>query len=239
MVRLFRCATATAQALGQKFWDGPENCRPLHGPNFQRFTASRSCTAKSFNAQRNYLRQDSCWWIRHPKPWLTHRLFRGPKPLPIRFLSAGLAAMASSLLRASPLSLLSRLKPRPLASHLRGLVPLTTAASASRAPPPLRTLAAVAADARSERLQPLQWPQRDTLCGELGADDSGRRVRLCGWVALRRTHAGLTFLTLRDRSGMVQVSSLCDCIGGTIFCCPEAGCRLADGVLCGNLTVKI
>jgi hypothetical protein len=90
----------------------------------------------------------------------------------------------------------------------------TTAASAPRIPPPLRTLASVAAatppeaaaDARPERLQPLQWPQRDTLCGELGADDAGRRVRLCGWVALRRTHAGLTFLTLRDRSGMVQVS---------------------------------
>ncbi|KAK3160366.1 hypothetical protein QOZ80_1BG0058570 [Eleusine coracana subsp. coracana] len=127
--------------------------------------------------------------------------------------------MASSLLRASPLSLLSGLKPRPLGSHLRGLLPLSTAASAPRAPPPLRTLAAVAAatppeeaapaaDAQPERLQPLQWPQRDTLCGDLGPDDAGRRVRLCGWVALRRTHAGLTFLTLRDRSGMVQVTTL-------------------------------
>ncbi|TVU21815.1 hypothetical protein EJB05_31481, partial [Eragrostis curvula] len=131
--------------------------------------------------------------------------------------------MASSLLRASPLSLLSRLKPRPCASHLRGLIPLCTAASGPRAPPPHRTLAAVAAaadaatppdevapaaDARVERLQPLQWPQRDALCGELGAGDAGRRVRLCGWVALRRTHAGLTFLTLRDRSGMVQVTTL-------------------------------
>jgi aspartyl-tRNA synthetase len=55
-------------------------------------------------------------------------------------------------------------------------------------------------------MQPLQWPQRDALCGELGAADAGRRVRLCGWVALRRNHAGLTFLTLRDSSGMVQVS---------------------------------
>ncbi|KAK3163908.1 hypothetical protein QOZ80_1AG0010010 [Eleusine coracana subsp. coracana] len=127
--------------------------------------------------------------------------------------------MASSLLRASPLSLLSRLKPRPLGSHLRGLLPLSTASSAPRAPPPLRTLASVAAatppeaaasaaDAQPERLQPLQWPQRDTLCGDLGSDDAGRRVRLCGWVALRRTHAGLTFLTLRDRSGMVQVTTL-------------------------------
>ncbi|GJN05780.1 hypothetical protein PR202_ga23444 [Eleusine coracana subsp. coracana] len=109
--------------------------------------------------------------------------------------------------------------PRPLGSHLRGLLPLSTASSAPRAPPPLRTLASVAAatppeaaasaaDAQPERLQPLQWPQRDTLCGDLGSDDAGRRVRLCGWVALRRTHAGLTFLTLRDRSGMVQVTTL-------------------------------
>jgi aspartyl-tRNA synthetase len=64
-------------------------------------------------------------------------------------------------------------------------------------------------------MQPLLWPQRDALCGELGAGDSGRRVRLCGWVALRRNHAGLTFLTLRDSSGMVQVShsrfSCCQC----------------------------
>ncbi|CAO2208978.1 unnamed protein product [Urochloa humidicola] len=138
--------------------------------------------------------------------------------------------MASSLLRASPLSLLSRLKPRPSALHLRRLLPLSTtstSASASSAgpSPQLRTLAAAAATdatatpseeaaapaaagAKVEKLQPLQWPPRDALCGELGAGDDGRRVRLCGWVALRRAHAGLTFLTLRDRSGMVQVTTL-------------------------------
>uniref|UniRef100_A0A0D9Y3E1 Aminoacyl-transfer RNA synthetases class-II family profile domain-containing protein n=1 Tax=Oryza glumipatula TaxID=40148 RepID=A0A0D9Y3E1_9ORYZ len=136
--------------------------------------------------------------------------------------------MASSLLRASPLSLLSRLKPlnpSPTASHLRRLLLLSTAASTSSAscsPSPLRTLAATdaatpppeeeaaapAAEAKRERLQPLQWPARDALCGELGAGDAGRRVRLCGWVALHRAHAGLTFLTLRDRSGTVQVTTL-------------------------------
>ncbi|CAL4951585.1 unnamed protein product [Urochloa decumbens] len=137
--------------------------------------------------------------------------------------------MASSLLRASPLSLLSRLKPRPSSLHLRRLLPLSTtsaSASSSAPSPQLRTLAAAAATdaaatpqeeaaaapaeagAKVERLQPLQWPSRDALCGELGAGDAGRRVRLCGWVALRRAHAGLTFLTLRDRSGMVQVTTL-------------------------------
>lgn len=134
--------------------------------------------------------------------------------------------MASSLLRALPFSLLSRLKPRPSALHLRRLLPLSSTSTSSSVPAPqLRTLASAAATgaaatppeeaaapaaagAKVERLQPLQWPPRDALCGELGAGDAGRRVRLCGWVALRRAHAGLTFLTLRDRSGMVQVTTL-------------------------------
>ena len=53
----------------------------------------------------------------------------------------------------------------------------------------LLAAAPAAAGAKAERLQPLQWPPRDALCGELGAGDAGRRVRLCGWVALRRAHA--------------------------------------------------
>lgn len=110
--------------------------------------------------------------------------------------------------------------------HLRRLLPLSSTSTSSSVPAPqLRTLASAAATgaaatppeeaaapaaagAKVERLQPLQWPPRDALCGELGAGDAGRRVRLCGWVALRRAHAGLTFLTLRDRSGMVQVTTL-------------------------------
>lgn len=38
----------------------------------------------------------------------------------------------------------------------------------------------------------------------------GKRVRLCGWVALHRVHGGLTFLNLRDHSGIVQVTTLPD-----------------------------
>ncbi|XP_062193289.1 aspartate--tRNA ligase, chloroplastic/mitochondrial-like isoform X2 [Phragmites australis] len=145
-----------------------------------------------------------------------------PKPLSPSASFPSSSLMASSFLRASPLSLLSRLRPRPPASHVRRLLPLFTSsasatASSSRSPSPLRTLAGAAAtdaaatpskESKVERLQSLQWPRRDALCGELGAGDAGRRVRLCGWVALRRTHAGLTFLTLRDRSGMVQVTTL-------------------------------
>ncbi len=41
--------------------------------------------------------------------------------------------------------------------------------------------------------------------GALRASDEGRRVRLQGWVGRRRDMGELVFLTLRDRSGMVQV----------------------------------
>ncbi|CAN1816148.1 Aspartate--tRNA ligase, chloroplastic/mitochondrial [Linum perenne] len=56
----------------------------------------------------------------------------------------------------------------------------------------------------------LEWVSRTGLCGELSIDDVGKRVRLCGWVALHRVHGGLTFLNLRDHTGIVQVTTLPD-----------------------------
>ncbi|MDH3744509.1 MAG: aspartate--tRNA ligase [Acidobacteriota bacterium] len=41
--------------------------------------------------------------------------------------------------------------------------------------------------------------------GNLRKEDEGRRVLLRGWLHRRRPHGGLTFLNLRDRSGIVQV----------------------------------
>ncbi|RME28769.1 MAG: aspartate--tRNA ligase [Deltaproteobacteria bacterium] len=42
-------------------------------------------------------------------------------------------------------------------------------------------------------------------CGQLRAGDTGKKVRLCGWVARRRDLGGFAFVDLRDRYGVTQV----------------------------------
>ncbi|MCR4404446.1 MAG: aspartate--tRNA ligase [Candidatus Acetothermia bacterium] len=46
---------------------------------------------------------------------------------------------------------------------------------------------------------------RTGYCGEFSARDAGREVELCGWVHRRRDLGGITFIDLRDRSGLIQL----------------------------------
>ena len=51
----------------------------------------------------------------------------------------------------------------------------------------------------------LATPYRDVTCGELGATDAGREIRIAGWVHRRRDYGGLIFIDLRDRYGLTQI----------------------------------
>ncbi len=46
---------------------------------------------------------------------------------------------------------------------------------------------------------------RTYTCGQLKAEDTGKEVTLCGWVANRRDHGKLVFIDIRDRYGLTQV----------------------------------
>jgi aspartyl-tRNA synthetase len=46
---------------------------------------------------------------------------------------------------------------------------------------------------------------RDTWCGQVLEDRIGSKSRVAGWVHRRRDHGGLTFIDLRDRTGLVQL----------------------------------
>ncbi|MBP3300505.1 MAG: aspartate--tRNA ligase [Clostridia bacterium] len=47
---------------------------------------------------------------------------------------------------------------------------------------------------------------RTAYCGEFRAADAGKTVQVYGWVQRRRPLGGLIFITLRDRSGILQLT---------------------------------
>lgn len=55
-------------------------------------------------------------------------------------------------------------------------------------------------------METMQGLKRTNMCGELTAKDAGREVVLFGWAAKNRLLGQLIFLTLRDKTGIVQVA---------------------------------
>ena len=49
---------------------------------------------------------------------------------------------------------------------------------------------------------------RTHLCAELGKENIGKEVQVCGWCNTYRDHGGVIFIDLRDKSGIVQL--VCD-----------------------------
>ena len=47
--------------------------------------------------------------------------------------------------------------------------------------------------------------KRSSYCGDVRATQVGQELTVMGWVHARRDHGGVTFIDLRDRSGLLQI----------------------------------
>ncbi|KAI5661211.1 hypothetical protein M9H77_20534 [Catharanthus roseus] len=99
------------------------------------------------------------------------------------------------------------IKLKPLPNHNRSLSSVSVSSTSS---PSSSTETLSPISKQSFSIPPLEWASRTAYCGELSESDVGKRVCLCGWVALHRIHGGLTFLNLRDHTGVVQITTLPD-----------------------------
>ncbi|MDE6959031.1 MAG: aspartate--tRNA ligase, partial [Helicobacter apodemus] len=46
---------------------------------------------------------------------------------------------------------------------------------------------------------------RSHYCAEIGEQNIGEELSVCGWCNTYRDHGGIVFIDLRDRSGIVQL----------------------------------
>ncbi|KAK2968910.1 hypothetical protein RJ640_018602 [Escallonia rubra] len=130
-------------------------------------------------------------------------------------MSAFLRALPTAVFRSKPLSLtplplfyLKLIKPSKLLTT-RGISSISACASATQ-PSPKTPVITKPHHSPVPSRDTLEWVSRTAFCGQLSESDVGKRVRVCGWVALHRVHGGLTFLNLRDHTGIVQVATLPD-----------------------------
>ncbi|KAK3012006.1 hypothetical protein RJ639_011264 [Escallonia herrerae] len=131
-------------------------------------------------------------------------------------MSAFLRALPTAVFRSKPLSLtplplfyLKLIRPSKLLTT-RGISSISACASATQ-PSSLETSVITKSHhSPVPSRDTLEWVSRTGFCGQLSESDVGKRVRVCGWVALHRVHGGLTFLNLRDHTGIVQVATLPD-----------------------------